>query len=184
MIALLLALLTPGCLGSVTPAEIAPSALQQNNWRESSRSTQSVALGLGEVVQIEYGERAPAVSQFASGIILVTANNVPLLTEARFIPQALERVEQQRGVEFVATGSRSLSLTNLGASITGTEYDIRGAVAPAKALVITPDCSDFVVVAAFGVVETGGSGGGIFGGGSSGTRPYDRALQVAAAVTC
>lgn len=173
-LAVALALVAPGCLGSVTAATLPDDALASENWREARRDRQSVAMGTAEVVLVDY---APRDNRHAlgAGITVATGNDVPLYDEAALIPEALSRIEERKGVEFREIGDRSIQLTNAGGSVTGTEYAIDGAPGNGRALVFEVDCDDFVVVAAWGATESGLLGGGNL---------YQEALDVARNVRC
>lgn len=173
----LVAPLTAGCLGSVTPASIPEQALSQNGWSETRDERQSIAGGLAEVVTREYTKGG---TQALAGAIVATLNDIPILDEReRLIPIALEQVEEQQGITLRETGTRTLQLTNLGVTVTGTEYDIEGAALPAKGVLFTPSCGDFVVVVAYGTLP---QQGGVLGG--SAPDRYGEARDVARTVTC
>ena len=173
---LLLASLTAGCLGNVEPAEIPEEAYEERGWQKTRDDTQSLALGLVEVVIREYSD-----PQGFSGITLATAPDFPFIDEENdLIPLALDRVEEDQGVEFVPIGTRTLQLANIGGQVTANEYDVRGKGVPAKAVIFSPSCNDFVAVVAYGVSTS--SDGGLFGG--SGTSLYKEAQEISRRVVC
>lgn len=166
--------LTSGCLGSVQPAEIPASTLNQKGWQEHSTTSQSLAAGLGEKVTKEY--RKSGGSQLTA-VLVVSANDVPILDESRFIPQAIERIEQQRNIQLDKQGTTPLELPNLGGtSITADEYRFQKGTTTGKAVLFTPSCGPFVVVAGYGVTGAGGISG------TSST--YAQAQDVARTVDC
>ncbi len=170
------ALLLPvasGCLGGVTPAEIPQSTLTQKGWSETSSSSESLVAGMGEKVTKEY---RPNGGTDLTGVIVVSVNDVPILDESRFIPQALEQVEQERNIELTEAGSTTLSLVNLDGSIEADVYDFQKSGASGKAVLFTPSCSSFVVVVGYGVTGAGGLGGV--------DTTYQEAKNTARAVAC
>lgn len=165
--------LTAGCLGSVTPAEIPASTLNQKNWVEHSSSSEALVAGIGEKVTTEY--RKSGGSQL-SAVLVVSANDIPILDERRFIPQAIERIEQQRNIQLDKSGTTDLQLSNLGGTqITADEYRFQKGSAKGKAVVFTPSCGPFVVVAAYGVTDPAGL---------TTSTTYGEARDVARAVSC
>jgi hypothetical protein len=144
--AVVLAALTAGCLGSVDAAEI-PSESMPSSWSEKSTENKGVAGGLVTLKIRDYG---PAGNDF-SGATIATMNDFPVLDERdQVLPRAIERVEKQRNVTFTNPTSMKVNLTNLNQQAPAEEYDVEDAGGPAKALVITPDCEDFVIAAGFG----------------------------------
>lgn len=169
--ALLLVSTLTGCLGSVDPATLPPEALDTHGWSQQGSSSQSLVLGLGDLEIRDYGPG----SGFA-GATLASVNDVPLVSEEdRVLPRAIDRVEEKRGVEFTSPSTGSLELTNRGTTVEATEYDVEGADGPAKAVLFTPECGPFVIVAGYGTTATGLTGG---------AAPYDDARDVVKSVTC
>ena len=177
-LALALAVVLPGCLGSVSPASIPAATLQANDWHQARESRESRAAGLVDIVSRDY---APVEERTAlgSGVSVVSVTNVPILDEKRFIPAAVERIEKDRGVQFNEVGSRVVELTNIGRT-TGTEYTISGASLPGRALLLTPDCGDFIVLVAWGATTIGPAA--LISGRDRDL--YEEAIGVAKAVEC
>lgn len=184
--------LTSGCLGlgSVAPATIPDETIEQNDWRQTRDDRQGLVGGLAEVAIVEYEPPSSAVAKVA-GVLVATLNDIPLLDEReRLVPLALEKIEEDRGVRFEEAGTRSLELVNLETTVEGTEYDIRQGPNEAKGLLFTPSCGDFVVVVAYGPIDSGGDDGGglpIIGdsAGQSGfVHDYAKARSIARTVVC
>lgn len=153
------ALLLPvasGCLGGVTPAEIPKSTLNQQGWSQTSSTSESLVAGMGEKVTKEY---RPNGGTDLTGVIVVSVNDVPILDESRFIPQALEQVEEKRNIQLNEAGSTTLTLINLDGSTDADLYDFQKSGASGKAVLFTPNCSSFVVVVGYGVTGAGGISG-------------------------
>jgi hypothetical protein len=166
------AALAAGCV-SVSAAGVPEDDLNQNGWQQHSKSTESVAMGTAELVTTEYRQNSDTG---ITGVIVVTAPDVPLYDESNRLPQAIEQVEQKRNIELTKTGQTDVSLTNLNATVTADEYDFEKDGAQGKlALFDAPGCDDFVVVAGHGVTDPAGLG-------SEAT--YSEARDVAAAVAC
>lgn len=143
--------LLAGCLGSVEPATIDESSLQNQGWSEQSRSSDSLFLGMGDLVRVEYG---PSGGADFAGATVATVNDLPVVDEEeQVLPRAIEQVEEQEGVKFTQPSERSLDLAQMGTTVSATEYVVEGAPAPAKAVIFTPDCPDFVIVAGFGTTS-------------------------------
>lgn len=144
--------LTTGCLGSVTPASIPDPAVQEADWEETTRSEESVAMGLGQIVTIEYH---PQQNSRLAGVAVATANDVPILDETRFIGDALEDVEAQYNIELTETGSEPIQLANLGTGVDATLYRVEDQSSPGegKAILFVVPCDDFVVVIGWGPHE-------------------------------
>lgn len=192
---ILVASLTSGCLGlgSVEPADIPEEG--RDDWRQTRNDRQDYAGGLAELVTVEYEPPENAVAKVA-GVMVATLNDLPILDEReRLIPIALKKIEEDRGVEFVESGTRSMELVNLGSMVEGTEYDIRQGPNEAKGVLFTPDCEDFVVVVAYGPLADGGEDGNgslpIIGDDPTGTTAgsaienhYAKARSIAKTVVC
>lgn len=176
-IALLLvaSMVTAGCLGSVSGARISQSTLDESGWSKTSDQTKGVAMGLGELENKEY---QPSSSSQGTGAIVATTNDVPILDESRFIPQALERVEKQRNIELQKSGTTEVSLPELGVdAIEAQLYTFQKSGANGKLILFTPDqCDGFVVAAGYGI--TGG------GGVAAPSPTYQTAKDVARGVVC
>lgn len=180
-ILLVAALATSGCLGSVKPAKIPDSDLQEHGWEQTRKDQASVANGLGERVVFVY---QPSGSDRA-GVSTISANDVPVFDESTLLPRLIQLIEKRRDIELNKTGQRELQLNNLDATVTADVYDVKGAPADANALLFTPPCSSFAAVLAYGTTGGGSDGGGFFGGGSEdGTSYYNQAVKVAKDVEC
>jgi hypothetical protein len=166
-----------GCLGSVDAAEISQSSLDDNNWQQTSRSEESVGGGLGQLVTINYEPSNPVNENIdATGAIVATANDVPILDEERFIPDAIEKVEQQRNIDLEKTGTTTIDLVNLDTDIQGDVYKFEKQGAEGKAVLFTLNqCDPFVVTVGFGV--TGGGGFGV-------EKTYEEAKNIVRGVQC
>lgn len=145
-----------GCLGSPDAAEIPSSTLQENDWKKTSDTRESVAGGLAEKVTKQYRPRSAGgplggASDLA-GAIVVSATDAPLLDESRFIPQALEQVERQRNIELTKTGSTQLDLVNLDTTANADVYTFSKGGVDGRAVLFTPSCSAFVVTVGYGVL--------------------------------
>lgn len=165
--------LTAGCLGSVTPAEIPASTLNDEGWTEHSSSSGALAAGIGEKVTKEY---RPTNDQGTTAVLVVSANDIPILDESRFIPQAIERIEDQRKIDLNRQGTVSLDLVNFDTPVDADEYTFQKGGANGKALVFTPDCDPFVVVAAYGITGAGGF--------DATTKTFQEAKNVSSHVVC
>lgn len=145
--ALVAAVSLSGCLGSVTPATVPQSTLDDEGWVEKDSTSDSLFLGVGSVERRNYG---PPGDDF-TGATVATVSDLPVIDEReQLLPRAIENVEEERGVSFEDPTSKSVQLTNMDQEAPATEYDVKGAGGPAKALVITPNCEPFVVAAGFG----------------------------------
>lgn len=171
---LALATLATGCLGGVTPAKISQSTLDNNGWSQTNRQEQGVALGLGQLVQRDY---RPSGSPPGTGAVVASTNDVPILDESRFIPQALERVEQERNIDLQESGTTTVSLPELGGQqVEAQLYTFQKSGATGKAILLKPDqCDPFVVAVGYGI--TGGGGVGI-------QKTYNEAKRVVRGVVC
>lgn len=167
-------LLTAGCLGGVDAAEIPEQTLQDNDWREDDVSEESVALGLGEIVTKDY---RPQNSMGASGAMVVTTTDVPILDERRFLPQAIEDVEEERNMQFNKADTTTIQLPELGIEVEGDVYNFQKSGVDGKAVVFTSDACDSFVV---------GVGYGVTGGGGFGADPvtYQEARRVVSQLVC
>lgn len=189
----MLTALTSGCLGlgSVEPAEIPDETVEEHDWRQTRDERQDYAGGLAELATYEYEPPSNAVAKVA-GVMVATLNDLPILDEReRLIPIALEKIEEDRGVEFQETGTRSMELINIGSTVEGTEYDIRQGPNEAKGVLFTPECDDFVAVVAYGPIDSGGDddGGGLpiigdTAGQGGFVHDYEKARSIAQAVVC
>lgn len=165
------ALTLAGCLGSVDPATIPAEALERHDWSRQASTSQNLVLGLGDLEIRGYGPG----SGFA-GATLASANDVPVVSEEnRVLPRAIQRVEEKRGVRFKDPSETTIRLENRGTTVQATVYDVEGAGGPAKAVLFTPNCGPFVIVAGYGTTTSG-----LFGGAS----PYDEARDVVGSVVC
>lgn len=178
--ALALVLVTTGCLGSAQAAHVPAEDAEAKGWEETGSTSETVAMGLAEKKSRDY---APSSGTPRAGVTVVSATDVPLFDESRFIPDAIERLEQQYGVDFEESGTTQLQLANLDATVTATVYDVKGGPSEAQAVLFEAPCSSFVVTAAWGTTGSGG-GGGLFGGSSDGESYYEQAKDVARHVTC
>lgn len=171
----LASLLLSGCLGSVSPAEISQNTLDQRGWSETNTDEQSVAMGLAQIVTKDY---EPNGSPQGTGAIVATTNNVPILDESRFIPRAIERVEQQRNIELEEAGTTTVSLPELGVEgVDAQLYTFQKSGASGKAILFTPDtCGPFVVTVGYGITGAGGISGV--------EQTYNEAKNVARNVVC
>lgn len=150
-LSLVAALLTAGCLGSVEAASIPPESMP-SGWSQKGSESDTLVLGLGSLELRDYG---PSGNDF-SGATIATMNDLPVVDERnQVLPRAIERVEEQRGVTFTNPSDLTVQLTNLNQEAPATEYDVEGAGGPAKALIITPDCENFVIAAGFGTTVGG-----------------------------
>lgn len=168
--ALVAALLTAGCLGSVEAATIPQDSLP-SGWSLQNEDSQSVAMGLASLETREYGTG----SGFA-GATVATTNDLPILDEeGQVLPRAIEQVEEKKGVRFTNPSELQVQLSNLDQQDTATEYDVEDAGGPAKALIVTPECGSFVIAAGYGTTATGPGGG---------PSPYDNARSAVKGVVC
>lgn len=173
-VVLLAIVLTAGCLGGVEAAQISQDTLDDRGWTQTDSSEQSVAMGLGQINTVDY--RKGGLD--ATGVTVATTTDVPILDERRFIPQALERVEQQRGISFEEAGTTTVSLPQLEIdSAQANLYDFQKDGANGKAILITPDrCDGFVISVGYGVTGAGGF--------SANQQTYQEARDVARNVVC
>jgi hypothetical protein len=164
-----------GCLGSPDPAGISDATLNEHGWSQTDQTEQSVAMGLGQISTRDY--RGPG-NQDTTGATVATATDVPILDERRFVPQAIERVEEQRGIDFKEAGSTTVSLPELGVdNAEANLYEFQKDGANGKAILITPDqCDGFVISVGFGVTGAGGF--------SASDATYEEAKDVARNVVC
>lgn len=108
-------------------------------------------MGLGELETITY-----ETNRGFAGVTVATLNDVPLLDErSRVEPAAIEQIEERYGVQLEETGTTTLELANRDAQVQGTEYDVQGAPAEAKAVLFPVDCDPFVLVVAYGLAGSG-----------------------------
>lgn len=144
-----------GCLGDVQPAGISEAELNERGWSQTGSSEQSVAMGLGQISQ---GEYRPSGGSDVTGVTVATTTDIPILDERRFIPQALEKVEKDRGITFTEAGTTTVSLPQLGVDSSEAElYTFTKDGADGKAILITPDqCDSFVITVGYGVTGAGG----------------------------
>jgi hypothetical protein len=169
-----LAVMAPvaGCLGDVQGASISEQKLQEEGWSQSDSSEKSVAMGAAQLVTTDY---RPNGGGDTTGVTVATTNDVPILDEKRFIPQAIERVEEQRGIDFQEDGSTKVDLPELGVDQADAQlYKFNKDGAQGKAILITPDqCDGFVITVGFGVTQ-----------GVTGAATYEPAKDVARHVVC
>lgn len=172
---LLVVAMTAGCLGDVQPAAISEAELNERGWSQTDASEQSVAMGLGQIAQSEY---RPNGGSDVTGVTVATTTDIPILDERRFIPQALEKVEENRGIQFTEAGSTTVSLPELGVDSSEAElYTFSKDGADGKAILITPDqCDSFVVTVGYGVTGAGGF--------QATDATYEEARDVARNVVC
>lgn len=173
--ALLALAMVAGCLGDVQPAGISEAKLDEQGWSQTKSNEQSVAMGLGQIAQSEY---RPEGGSDVTGVTVATTTNIPILDERRFIPQALEKVEKERGIQFTEAGSATVSLPQLGVDSSEADlYTFTKGGADGKAIVITPQqCDSFVVTVGYGVTGTSGV--------QATDATYDQAKDVARNVVC
>ena len=165
-----------GCLGAIEPAGLPQAALTQEGWSLRSEESDARLGGLVDVLSRAYAPVDSRRAALGAGVTVVTVTDVPLVDEARFLPDAIASVEQDRGVRFVERGGRSVQ-TSVGA-VEGTEYDVEGAGVAARALLFLPPCPSFVVVIAYGALERGPV---LLGGGAD---LYEDAVRVARHAAC
>lgn len=175
IVVLVASLLTTGCLGSVSPARIDQGTLDDKGWRETDTTEESVAMGLGQIVTKDYRQRG---GQEGTGAIVATTNDVPILDESRFIPDAIEQIEQQRNIQLERSGETTVSLPTLGVDeINAQLYTFQKSGASGKAILFTPDqCSDFVVTVGYGITGAAGISGI--------EKTYNEAKDIARNVVC
>jgi hypothetical protein len=163
-----------GCLGGVDPAEISEQTLNQKGWSQTNSDTQPVAMGLAEIATKEY--RGPS-GQDATGVTVATTNDIPILDERRFIPNAIEKIEEKRGITLEKTGTTKVSLPQLGGTETDADvYDFEKSGAQGKAVLITPEeCDPFVISVGYGLTQ---------GSELAGSATYNEAKDVARNVAC
>lgn len=172
---LLVMAMLAGCLGDVQPAEISDQTLQQKGWSQTDSSDETVAFGLGQITTRDY---RPSGGTDATGATVASTTDVPILDERRFIPQALERVEEQRGISFQEDGTTTVSLPSLGIDSTEADvYTFTKGGADGKAILITPEeCDSFVISVGYGVTGTGGF--------QATDKTYQEAKEIARNVVC
>lgn len=165
-----------GCLGDVEPAQISQETLNNENWEQVSSEEQSLAMGLATLVTNDYrcasacgGGSLGGADVQTSGVIVASTNDVPILDERRFIPAAIEKVEEERNINLEESGNTMLSLPNLGEDVNATTYTFTKSGVNGKAVLFTPDCSSFVVTVGYGVVQDS---------------IYEDAKNIARQVTC
>lgn len=164
--------LAAGCLG-VTAAEIPEDERNSANWQETSSEEETVAFGLAELVTKEY---RPNSDLGVTGATVASAPDVPLYDESNLLPRALEKVEQERGIDLTHTGETTLSLTNLGADTDADLYRFEKDGAQGRLVLFdAPGCDSFVVVAGYGVTDPAGI---------SGEATYGEARDLARTVAC
>lgn len=145
-----LLLLTSGCLGlgGVSPA-VVPSEDLPSSWSQTDQDTQGIAMGLGELETLTY-----EANSRATGVVVATLNDVPLLDErSRVEPRAIQEIESRYGVQLEESGTTTLELINHGSQVEGTEYDVQGIPVDAKAVLFEVGCDPFVLVIAYGTTS-------------------------------
>lgn len=164
-----------GCIGDIHPAQISEATLDEQGWSQTDSSEQSVAMGLGQITTRDY---RPLGGTDATGVTVATTTDIPILDERRFIPQALEQVEEERGITFEEAGSTTLSLPRLGIDSTDADlYEFTKSGAEGKAVLITPEsCDGFVLTVGYGITGTGGI--------QAIEKTYEEARDVARNVEC
>lgn len=167
---LLLTVALAGCLGGVTAAKLPSSTLQDHGWSRTDRSSRSLVMGLAELKVRDYESE----DGFA-GATVASMNDVPIVSEEkRVLPRAIKRIEKQRNVDLVKTGTRTMDLANLDATVDADVYRVENAPGEAKAVIFTPPCGPFVIVAGYG-----STGSGLVAGAT-----YEDAREVVRHVVC
>ena len=180
-VALLLVVPLAGCLGSADGPGIPQSALAAKQWGRDGEPSVKTLYGLAEVRQQAYG---PGGQGTFGGALVVSVTDVPLVDEAKYVPDQLEAYQRSQGITLTKRGTESLALANLGQSVTADLYDVETAapgVSAARAIIVQVRCEDpdtFVVAVGYGAT---GTSGGLLGGGTLDVYAQSRDLVQALA---